>query len=85
MPFFRRYRGMVLGRTILFQSGEDEISPALLLHELVHQEQMDRHGIARFYLIYFRDYLTYLWLLRDHEAAYRSIPFEKEAYRRELE
>jgi hypothetical protein len=40
-------------------------------------------GIARFYLIYFRDYLANLWRLRDHNAAYRNIPFEKEAYERE--
>jgi hypothetical protein len=83
LPFVRRYSGMVVGRTILFRGGETEISPALLRHELIHQEQIDRHGIARFYLIYFRDYLTNLWRLRNHNAAYRNIPFEKEAYERE--
>jgi hypothetical protein len=83
LPFVRRYRGMVVGRTILFKASAGEITPALHRHELIHQEQMDRHGIARFYLIYFRDYLANLWRLRDHDAAYRNIPFEREAYERE--
>jgi hypothetical protein len=85
LPLLRRYRGMVIGRTILFKGGETEIPPALLRHELIHQEQIDRYGIARFYLIYFRDYLANLWHLRDHDAAYRNIPFEMEAYERERE
>ena len=85
MPFLRRYNGMVLGRTLLFKCSETEMSPALLKHELIHQEQMDRHGVARFYLIYFRDYVVNLWRLRNHNAAYRNIRFEKEAYSRELE
>jgi hypothetical protein len=83
LPFVRRYNGMVLGRTILFKGGATEIPPALLRHELIHQEQIDRHGIVRFYFIYFRDHLANLWRLRNHDAAYRNIPFEKEAYERE--
>jgi penicillin-binding protein-related factor A (putative recombinase) len=83
LPFVRRYRGMVVGRTILFKGGETEITPALLQHELVHWEQIDRHGITCFYLIYFRDYLANLWRLRNHDAAYRHIPFEKESCERE--
>jgi hypothetical protein len=70
---------MVVARTILFKDAKTEIAPALLRHELIHLEQMDRHGIIRFYLIYFRDYLTNLWRLRDHDAAYRHIRFEREA------
>ena len=76
---------MVLGRTILFKGNESDISPELLRHEMIHIEQIDRHGMARFYYIYLRDYLINLWHLRDHDAAYRNIPFEKEAYERERE
>jgi hypothetical protein len=82
LPFVRRYRGMVVARTILFKDAKTEIAPALLRHELVHLEQIDRHGIIRFYLIYFRDYLANLWRLRDHDAAYRHIGFEREARER---
>jgi hypothetical protein len=85
LPLARRYRGMVVGRTILFKGGEAQVSPALLRHELAHLEQIDRHGITRFYLIYFRDYLANLWRLRNHDTAYRDIPFEKEAYEQERE
>ena len=85
LPLARNYRGMVMGRTILFKGDEADVSPTLLRHELIHQEQIDRHGIARFYLIYLRDYLINLWRLRDHDAAYRNIPFEKEAFERENE
>lgn len=85
LPLARNYRGMVVGRTILFKGDESEVSPTLFRHELIHQEQIDRHGIARFYLIYLRDYLSNLWRLRDHDAAYRNIPFEREAFERERE
>ncbi len=76
---------MVVGRTNLFKGDESEVSQTLLRHELIHQEQIDRHGIARFYLIYFRDYFCNLWRLRDHDAAYRNIPLEKEALERQAE
>jgi hypothetical protein len=85
LPLARNYRGMVMGRTILFKGDESDVSPTLLRHELIHQEQIDRHGMARFYLIYLRDYLINLWRLRDHDAAYRNIPFEREAFAREGE
>lgn len=48
LPFVRNYRGMVVGRTILFKGDESEVSQTLFRHELIHQEQIDRHGIARF-------------------------------------
>jgi hypothetical protein len=85
LPFVRNYRGMVVGRTILFKGDESEVSQTLFRHERIHQEQIDRHGIARFYLIYFRDYFFNLWRLRSHDAAYRNIPFEKEAFERQHE
>jgi hypothetical protein len=74
---------MVLGRTIVFKGDETEIPSTLLRHELIHLEQIDRSGVARFYLIYLRDYVVNLWRFRDHDTAYRNIPFEIEAYERE--
>ena len=74
---------MVVARTILLKDAETQIAPTVLQHELVHLEQIDRHGIIRFYLIYLRDYLANLWRLRDHDAAYRHIRFEREARERE--
>jgi len=74
---------MVIARTILFKDAKTEVTPALFRHELVHLRQIDQHGIIRFYLLYFCDYLANLWRLHDHDAAYRYIRFEREA--RELE
>ena len=85
LPLLRRYDGMVLGRTILCKHVEGEIPPALLRHELIHLEQIERYGVVQFYLIYLRDYLANLCRFRNHDTAYRNIPFEKEAYERERE
>jgi hypothetical protein len=70
---------MVISRTILFKGAETEISVALIQHELAHIDQINRHGAVKFYLIYFCDYVSNLWRLRDHNAAYRHIRFEREA------
>jgi hypothetical protein len=83
LPFVRRYCGMIVARTILLRDAETAVTPELLRHELVHLEQIDRHGITCFYLVYFVDYLANLWRLRDHDAAYRNIRFEREARERQ--
>lgn len=79
LPFLRHYRGMVVARTMLFKGAETEISSTLLQHELAHLDQINRYGVGRFYLIYLCDYVSNLWRLRDHDAAYRHIRFEREA------
>ena len=79
LPFVRRYQGMVVSRTILFKGAETEISVALLQHELAHIDQINRHGLVKFYLIYLCNYASNLWHLRDQNAAYRHIRFEREA------
>ena len=70
---------MVIARTILFKGAETEISFGLLQHELAHIDQINRYGVLKFYLIYLCDYVSNLWRLRDHDAAYRQIRFEREA------
>ena len=70
---------MVVSRTILFKGAETEISVALIQHELAHIDQINRRGVVKFYLIYLCDYVSNLWRLRDHDAAYRRIRFEREA------
>ncbi len=47
---------------------------------MVHQKQMDKHGVFMFYCIYMKDYLINLIKYRNHDKAYENIPFEKEAY-----
>lgn len=81
LPLLRRYSAIVLGRRCYTKSAY--YTEKLIRHELVHQEQMDRVGVLAFYLIYLRDYLWNLIRFRDHDRAYREIPFEVEAYARE--
>ncbi len=46
---------------------------------------MDRVGVFNFYRIYLQDYVINLLRYRNHDQAYRMIPFEQEAYARESE
>lgn len=80
LPLLRYYDGIVLGRHGFFREVPDE---SLIRHEMVHQKQMDRHGITMFYLIYIKDYLINLIKYRNHWDAYYNIPFEIEAYEAE--
>lgn len=79
------YAAIVLGRWMLTRYGREDLPVSVIRHEAVHQEQMDRHGIIMFYLIYLKDYFKNLWRFRNHDLAYRRIPFEMEAYGRENE
>lgn len=83
LPLLRRYSAICIGRFIVCKNTENEIPERLRRHEMVHQEQMDRHGIVGFYLLYLLAYARGLWRHRNHDLAYRNIPFEKEAYERE--
>lgn len=85
LPLLRRYRAICLGRTVYFKEPAESITPRLLHHERVHQEQIDREGLARFYITYLLDYARGLWRYRNHDEAYRRIRFEAEAFRREKE
>lgn len=80
LPGFRQYEAMCLGRTILFRALEPDVSPQVVAHELVHQKQMDRHGIPGFYARYLWEYAKGLLHYRNHDQAYRNNPFEAEAY-----
>ncbi len=85
LPLLRRYRGICLGRWILFKEGEEKVSPTLLRHELIHQEQITRHGMPAFYVRYLVAYFRNLARYKNHSEAYWNIPFEVEARARENE
>ena len=50
-------------------------------HEAIHTAQMRETGFLFFYIIYIVEYLILLCRYRDAGRAYRSIRFEKEAYK----
>ena len=51
-----------------------------LQHERIHLLQQAELLIVFFYVLYLLHYLYLLLIFRDHQKAYRSILFEKEAY-----
>ena len=59
-------------------SGADE--PVLVNHEKIHLQQQKELLVLPFYLFYLINYLYNLIQMLNHEQAYRSIIFEKEAY-----
>lgn len=85
LPLLRKYRAICLGRTIYFKGDPKSITPRLMRHEMVHQEQIEKNGLTRFYTLYLLHYFKNLMRYRNHGEAYRKIDFEAEAYRRESE
>lgn len=83
IPPMHLYDAVVVGRTMLFRQKEKEVHPILIKHELVHQRQMDKHGVLKFYLIYVKDFLIQLVKHRNWFKAYYNIPFEVEAYKQQ--
>ena len=74
------FQGMTVGRLILVLDDDDRSGQRVLLaHELVHVEQYDELGAARFLRRYLREYFVNLWRLRSHRQAYLAISLEAEA------
>lgn len=69
--------GLVIYPFIFFR----QLAPSkkLILHELVHIEQIKKNGWIKFYFKYFLDYLKNRSLGMNHYNAYFNIPFEIEA------
>jgi len=49
-------------------------------HEIIHLYQQRELLVIGFYILYVWYWLVGLWKLGSFHAAYRAIPFEKEAY-----
>ena len=52
----------------------------LLRHEMVHVRQMEQLGVPRFLWRYVGEYVRNRLRGMDHDAAYRAISFEREAF-----
>jgi hypothetical protein len=75
----------IMVNTQIFDSVVSGSEPELVAHELTHVAQWENSGILSFLWIYTRDYLRLRLLGATHDAAYRSIGFEHEAYSRASE
>lgn len=85
----RRILAITLGRRIfvahsLVAMSEERIA-AILRHELVHVQQAADLGLARFLFLYLSEYFRHRRSGLPHEAAYRAIRFEREAFAAENE
>ncbi len=73
----RHIAAITLGRRIYIA---EEASDAILRHELVHVRQAGELGLPRFLWRYVAEYLRNRRHGMTHDAAYRAISFEVEAF-----
>lgn len=81
----RHVQAITIVRTIMvnpkiFDRVVEGSEPELVAHELIHVAQWEDSGILAFAWDYARDYLRLRLLGATHDAAYRSIGFEYQAY-----
>jgi hypothetical protein len=77
----RDVAAITLGRRIWVREALPEREMEILLrHELVHVRQMRELGVGRFLLRYVREYVANRRRGLGHDAAYRAISFESEAF-----
>lgn len=79
----RDIAAITLGRTIYVSAREaertlDRFEP-LIRHELVHVQQVNRHGLFLFLARYAGEFLAHFWRVRSVRRAYAMISFEIEA------
>ncbi len=77
------YRAMAIWPVIFFKYKSLVADRQILNHERIHLRQQVECLLIPFYLIYFGEYLFYRLKLKNHDQAYRSISYEKEAYSNE--
>jgi hypothetical protein len=78
-PFLhRRTIAITLGRRVFVAEGY--ASDALIRHELVHVRQATELGVLRFVWRYVAEYVRNRRRGMSHDAAYRAISFEAEAF-----
>jgi hypothetical protein len=76
----KRYHAIAIFPFIFLRRGGAE-NEMLINHERIHLRQQAELLILPFYLWYLVEYLLKLIIYREHDKAYHSISFEREAYR----
>ena len=77
------YVALTLFPFVFLREAVDSQKEDLICHESIHIRQQMEMLVLPFFLWYFAEYLLLLIQLRNHNAAYRNISFEKEAYANE--
>jgi len=80
-PFTRGVLAITIGRRIFIarELPAEELEP-LLRHESAHVRQIEERGVVRFYVRYAVEYAMNRMRGMRHDAAYRAISFEREAF-----
>ncbi len=72
--------GMAIFPFIILKDKVQITDAVLINHEKIHLRQQLELLLIFFYFFYLLNYLVNLLRYKDHDKAYRSIIFEKEAY-----
>ncbi|WP_419870221.1 hypothetical protein [Chryseobacterium sp. CT-SW4] len=78
-----KINGITLFPFIFLRNSEDRKNKVLINHEKIHLRQQLELLVVFFYIAYLAEYYYWLFRLKDHYKAYRSISFEREAYTKE--
>ncbi len=78
-----KINGITLYPFIFIKNPEDKTNKVLINHEKIHIKQQLELLIIFFYIAYVAEYYYHLLKVKDHQQAYRSISFEREAYANE--
>lgn len=77
----KKVTAMAFWPFIIFRSREDASNPIILNHERIHHRQQLEMLIVPYYVLYFAEYWTKMFQNGfNHEKAYFSVSFEREAY-----
>lgn len=77
----RNYSAITLAPFVFYNG--DALSERTLRHETIHLYQQLFLLVVPFYVLYLLFWLLGLLRWRNHDRAYRAIPFERSAYRLE--
>lgn len=87
-PIITRVYGFTIWPFLIYDSNkimkaDQKKLTRMTIHEVIHYIQQKELLIIPFFILYILEYLAYLLYYRDHQKAYRSISFEREAYTHE--
>lgn len=68
---------------LVFTPDKRRVDRTVRNHELIHCQQQLEWLYLPFFILYFAEWIWYMLRYRDNDRAYRSISFEREAYRYE--
>ncbi|QHI36780.1 hypothetical protein IMCC3317_21500 [Kordia antarctica] len=81
----RGFRGLTLYPFIFLREAKDKSDAVLIHHEKIHLRQQSELLVLPFYVLYILEWIIRFCYYRNIYVAYRTLSFEKEAYRNETD